>query len=165
MKKIIVIPFLLLSILSWAQTDSTVAPPYKRLPYLPAFRLLETDSSSYFSKNDLPKNKPVLIILFDPSCDHCKHETEEILKNIDQFKSIQIVMATNADFAKMRSFYKNYGLSQYNNIHVGSDYQFILAPFFMIRNLPYLAMYDKKWKLITTFEGTMKIEKLLKTFE
>src|SRR5438105_1375160 len=63
MKKILVLPLLFIAIFSLAQKDSTIEPAYKRIPVLPAFKLLEADSVSYFSKNDLPKNKPVLIIL------------------------------------------------------------------------------------------------------
>ena len=104
-------------------------------------------------------------MLFDPNCDHCQHETEEILKRIDDFKKIQILMVTNADFADLRKFYNNYGLAQYKNIVAGVELKYFLATFFAIRNLPFLAMYDKKGNLITTFEGTMKIDKILQTFE
>ena len=32
-------------------------------------------------------------------------------------------------------------------------------------NLPYLALYDKKGQLITTFEGTQKADTILDAFE
>ena len=35
-----------------------------------------------------------MLMVFSPDCEHCQHETEEIIKNIDQFKKYQIVMAT-----------------------------------------------------------------------
>src|SRR5215813_10806079 len=79
---------------SFGQQDS-LAPPYKRFPTIPPFKLLKIDSSSYFTKSDLKKNRPVLIILFNPDCEYCQHETEQILKNIDEFKDIQIIMSTN----------------------------------------------------------------------
>src|SRR5438477_8536988 len=86
-----------ITISCFSQVDSTVLPPYKRSRLVPAFDLLMTDSVSHYTRNDLPSSKPVLIILFDPNCDHCQHETEEILKNIDSLRNIEIVMATNAD--------------------------------------------------------------------
>jgi thioredoxin-related protein len=163
MKSFFAIVLLLSSHALFAQKDS-IAPGYLRNPTVPPFRLLQVDSSSYFTKADLKKKKAVLIILFDPSCEHCKHETEAILNNIDSFKNVEIVMATNASFDKMKEFYEHFGLANVRNIHVGIDYQTILAPFYMIRNLPYLAMYDRKGNLISTFEGTMKIEKLVAMF-
>jgi thiol-disulfide isomerase/thioredoxin len=154
---------LLFSAIAMAQ-DSTSAP-YLRFPTLPPFRLLQVDSTSYFTKEDLPKKHAVLIILFSPDCEHCQHETEQIIARINDFKKIEVVMATSMSFDLMKKFYQKYDLGRFENIRVGRDYQFILPSFFMIRNLPYLAMYDKKGKLLTTFEGTMKIDDILKAFD
>ena len=113
---------------------------------------------------DLPQNKPVLIILFDPNCEHCQRETEEILKNIDSLSNIQIVMATNASFADLKKFYQSYQLNRVENIVAGVEPKYFLASFFAIRNLPYLAMYDNKGRLLTTHEGNMKISNILKVY-
>lgn len=150
---------------SFAQQDSAAAPPYKRFPNVPPFKLLETDSVTIFTKDDLKKNKKVLLILFNPGCDHCKHETEELIKHIDDFKKVQIIMATTAPFADMKEFYTNFNLARFDNIKTGKDIQSFLPSFFMIYSLPYLAMYDKKGKLISIFEGTMKMEDLIKVFK
>ena len=148
-----------------AQKSLTPAPPYQRFPTIPPFKLLTIDSSTYFTKTDLKKHKPLLLILFDPDCEHCRFETQEILDNIDEFKKIQIVMATILPFNMMKAFYEKYELQKFKNITVGQDFQYILPGFYLNRNLPYLALYDKKGKLLTTFEGTMKIENLLDIFK
>jgi thioredoxin-related protein len=148
----------------FCQQDSASLPPYKRFPTVPPFKLLKVDSSTYFTKNDLKKNKVVLIILFNPDCDHCEHETEEIIKNIDQLKNVQIVMSTSMSFDAMKSFYEKYDLKDFENIVVGRDFQYILPSFYQIRFMPYLAMYDKKGNLLTTFQGSMKIDDLIKVF-
>ena len=44
---------------------------------------------------------------------------------------------------------------------MGQDFRYYLPPFYQMRNLPYLAFYDKKKKLISVFEGSMPIEKAL----
>lgn len=139
--------------------------PYKRFPTVPPFKLLKIDSTSYFTKSDLKKNKPVLIILFNPDCDHCKHEIEEIIKDMDELKDIQIVMTTMMPFDLMKSFYEKYGLDKFDNVTVGRDFQYLLPTFYQIRFMPYLAMYDKKGNLLTTFEGTMKIDDLVNVFK
>jgi hypothetical protein len=48
---------------------------------------------------------------------------------------------------------------------IGRDEKFVLPPFYKIRSLPYLALYDKKGKLITTFEGTQKADTILNAFK
>ncbi len=106
-----------------------------------------------------------MIILFNPDCDHCKHEIEEIIKNIEQLKNVQIVMATNMSFDIMKSFYEKYDLEKFENITVGRDFQYLLPSFYQIRFMPYLAMYDKKRNLLNSFEGSMKIEDLINIFK
>jgi thiol-disulfide isomerase/thioredoxin len=177
MKKIFLL-FILISVtlFSFSQTDSAkksssynqqenvTLPPYKRFPTVPPLKLLLLDSTSYFTKNDLKKNKPVLIIVFNPDCEHCKHETEEIIKNIDSLKNIQIIMATMMPFDLMKSFYEKYELQRFQNITVGKDVQYTLPSFYQMHFMPYLAMYDKKGNLLDTFEGSMKIEDLIHIF-
>jgi thiol-disulfide isomerase/thioredoxin len=166
MKKIFLLTCLVsISLLSFCQQDSIQLPPFKRFPTVPPFKLLKIDSSTYFTKNDLPRNKPVLIIVFNPDCEHCKHETEQIIKNIDELKNVQIVMATIMPFDMMRSFYEKYELKRFENITVGKDTQYMLPSFFQMHFMPYLAMYNKKGNLLTTFEGSMKIEDLISTFK
>jgi thioredoxin-related protein len=151
------------SVAAFCQTDST-QPPYKRFPVLPPLKLYLIDSSSFFTKNDFKKKTDVLIMLFNPECDHCQHETEEIINHIDQFKNVQIVMATMMPFDAMKSFYQKYELSKYKNIVVGQDQNFFLIPFYSVSNLPFLAFYDKEGNLISVFEGSLPIEKILAEF-
>jgi cytochrome oxidase Cu insertion factor (SCO1/SenC/PrrC family) len=163
MKFIPLVVALLLTFSLNGQTDS-IQPPYKRFPTPPPFKLLLTDSSSYFTKADLEKKKPLLIMLFSPDCDHCKHGTEELIKNIDKFKKVQIVMATFQPFADMKKFYADFQLNRYENIIVGKDINFILPPFYNIRNMPFLAFYDKKGQLISVFEGNLPMDKIAEKF-
>jgi thiol-disulfide isomerase/thioredoxin len=150
---------------SYNQQENVTLAPYKRFPTVPPLKLLLLDSTSYFTKNDLKKNKPVLIIVFNPDCEHCKHETEELIKNIDSLKNVQIIMATMMPFDLMKSFYENYDLQRFQNITVGKDVQYTLPSFYQMHFMPYLAMYDKKGNLLATFEGAMKIEDLIHTFK
>jgi thioredoxin-related protein len=144
---------------------NTDIPPFKRFPTVPPFKILKVDSVTLFTKDQLAAKKPVLLILFSPDCDHCKHETEELIKNIDKFKKIQIVMATPMPFDKMKEFYTHYDLQRFKNITMGRDISFILPPFFNVRTLPFLAFYDKSGNLIDTFEGSLPIEKVLEKFK
>jgi thioredoxin-related protein len=154
----------LLAITLFSQTDSTL-PPYKRFPSFPPVRLLNTDSSSFFTKTDLDKKASALLILFNPQCEHCQQETAAIIKHIDKFRHIQIVMATYAPFDSMMAFRERYQLANYKNIVVAQDTHYFLTSFFTIHSLPFLAFYNRKKELITVFEGSMPIEKVLAIFE
>jgi len=138
--------------------------PYLKYPTVPPFHLLKLDSATYLTKDDIKKHRLTMVMFFSPDCDHCKHQTESILANAKKFKEVEIVMATYQPFSEMKDFYAHYHLDQHPNIKIGRDEKFFLAPFYKIRNLPYLALYDKKGNLITTFEGTQKAETLIDAF-
>ncbi len=106
-----------------------------------------------------------MIMLFNPDCDHCQHETEELIKNMDDFKNIQIIMATMMSFDMMKAFEEKYELAKYKNIIVGQDQNFFLIPFYAVRNLPFLAFYNKKGNLISVLEGSVPIKNALAQFD
>lgn len=155
--------FLTLGIAGFGQQDS-VLPAYQRYPTLPALQLLLSDSTTKYTKENVPKKKPVLLIFFSPDCEHCQHETEQLMLNKEALKDIHIVMATTLPIYKMKAFAEQYGLTELPNVVVGRDLYYLLPGFYEIRNLPYLALYDKKGKLIQTFEGNVGWEKILQTF-
>ena len=154
--------FIQLAVITIAQQTE---PPYKRFPTLPPLKLLLTDSTTQFTEKDLKKNLPVFVILFSPDCDHCKKGTEELIANIDQFKNIQIVMTTIQPFDKMKEFYYNYQLERFKNITVGRDQFFLLPTFYRIKNMPFLAFYNKKGGLINIAEGALPVTKVLEFFK
>ena len=143
------------------QVDSVPLAPYQKFPNNPPIDILLLDSVTRFKTTDLDKQKPVVLMIFSPDCDHCQHETEAIIKNIDSFKDVQIVMVTWLAFAEMKSFYKRYELDRFPNIVMGHDTRFMLPPYFGFHNLPFMAFYDKKKKFVSVFEGSMPVEKLI----
>ncbi len=147
----------------FAQSDSLKAP-YLRFPTIPLFTLLKVDSSK-LTRDDLSKNKKTLIMYFSPDCDHCKHQTDSMLASMKKFEDVQILMATYQPFEQMQLFYKDYKIAGYSNIKMGRDTQFFFPPFYKILNLPFMVLYNNKGKLITTFEGTTPINKLLEAFK
>jgi cytochrome oxidase Cu insertion factor (SCO1/SenC/PrrC family) len=153
--------FLFFSFSGFAQTDSTKIPPYQRYPTLPPIQILLSDSSTMFTKAQIQNGKPVLFMIFSPDCSHCQHETEELIAHMDELKDDQIVMITYHPLYMMKDFIANYGLSKYSNIVVGKDIYYITTGFFDIHNIPYLAMYNKKGKLIEGFEGSLPIPKVI----
>lgn len=74
-------------------------------------------------------------------------------------------MATTLPFDKMRAFYKEYNLQRFPNIVVGRDVDYLIPVFYNVRNMPYLAFYDKKGDLIDVSEGALSVEKVLEKFE
>src|SRR5664279_4526352 len=148
-----------------AQTPVNVPEaPYLKNPGIPPFRLLETDSLHYLTKDDLKKNQKVLLIFFSPECEHCKHQMRDILADFSKFKDIEIVMATFQPFEQMQTFYNYYRIADHPNILMGRDEKYMLPPYYRMQSLPYLALYDKKGNYITHFEGNQKVDTILNAF-
>lgn len=164
MKYIIALTLLICSTVAFSQIDS-VTPPYKKFPTLPPVQLLLGDSATVYKKENFPKKKPVLIMIFSPECSHCQHTAEELVKNKEGIKNFSIVMATLHPIYQMNEFVKTYKLNTLNNVVVGKDVHFILPSFYKLSNLPYLAFYDRKGNLIKTFEGSMTMAAIINTFK
>ncbi|HET7896711.1 MAG TPA: redoxin domain-containing protein [Flavisolibacter sp.] len=163
--KMILSTLLLCITISVTAQQSPTEPAYKRYPTVPALQLLLGDSTTKYTKDDLPKKTPVLLMIFSPECDHCQHEAEQIVANKEALQNIHIVMATTYPIYQMKAFAETYGLASMKNVVMGRDPYYLLPSFYEMHNFPYLALYDKKGNLIRTFEGSVGIDKVLQTFK
>lgn len=155
--------FILLSVSLQGLLAQVDTPAYKRFPSIPPLNLVQIDSTM-LTKENLKKHQATMIMYFSPSCEHCQHQMEDMAKHMNELKKIQIVMVTYQPMDEMVNFYKNYKIATYPNIKMGRDAKFTLPPFYHINSLPFMALYDKKGNFITSFEGNVKIEKLLQAF-
>ncbi len=151
--------FLLTGIKGISQTNDE-EPVYLRFPTIPTFTVYKAPDSTEFSRENLQKKKPVLFIIFSPDCEHCQHETEELIANIDKFRNTQIVMVTYLPYDEMIAFYKNYKIANYPQITMARDTKFFFPVFFKVKNLPSIFLYDKKGDFKKAFEGSVKIDSI-----
>ena len=128
------------------------------------FSLLTVDST-IITRENLTSGKPVMVMYFNPGCDHCQHQMEDMIEHKDALKEVQIVMATYAPLDELIEFIGKYKLAEFPNIKVGRDTKYMLQPFFKIGGLPYQAFYEADAKLITTYEGNVKIDTMLNAFK
>jgi len=154
--------FLLVALSASAQPLSDTIPVYKRFPELPQFTIMRLPDSTRFTREDLPRKKPSIIMLFSPDCEHCKHAMHDLLAKYDEWKNAELVLVSSLDFEYIRKFYDEYQLSKYPNIVIGRDGSFYLGSFYKIRSYPSLYVYDKKQKLVTEFLGKINPDDLLK---
>jgi hypothetical protein len=69
---------------------------------------------------------------------------EDMLGRIDDLKHVQIILATYRPMEELIAFQNKYKLPEHSNIQAGRDTKYFIQPFYRIKNLPYLALYDKK---------------------
>lgn len=145
---------------SQAAESDTTKPVYLRFPTIPQFTIYKASDSTKFTREDLEKRKPTVFIIFSPDCEHCQHETEALIANIDKFKHAQIVMVEYLSHEQMVKFYKDYKIENYPNIIMGRDPKYFLPLFFKVESLPAIYVYDKKGKFKQAFSGSVKMDKI-----
>ena len=162
MKKGLLIIFLLAIIpeaKAFIKTDS-IPQHLLNLP-LPDFKILLVDGKKNFYTENLSPDKKTMIMYFSPECDHCRYQTKELLKHIDQFSEVQIVMSTVLPFETMKQFYDDLKIGQYKNIIMGRDVLFFFPKYFRNQYLPGIAVYDKNKTLLNFYDGGAKTEELI----
>lgn len=160
MKAVLFFCFLLMELNGFTQIDTTT-PPFKKYPTLPPLQLILADSTTKYTKADLPKNKPVVLMLFSPDCEHCRHEAEQIAAHQEEVKDIHFVLVTTFPLYRIKAFVEAHGLAGMKNVVVAKDPYYLLLPFYDVRSLPFFALYNKKGKLVEAREGTLTIDRIL----
>ncbi len=163
MKKLLILfaSVIFISNLFAGNKPDSIPAHLKNAPF-PDFKLLLADSTTVFYNDGLSKKKNIILIGFSPECEHCRHQTEELLKHIKEFKETQIVMSTTLPFEKMKAFYKEMNISKYKNIIMGRDVLFYFPKYFRNGYLPGIAVYNKKRTLLNFYDGGVKTEELIK---
>jgi cytochrome oxidase Cu insertion factor (SCO1/SenC/PrrC family) len=161
---IVIFTSLFFTLSAQAQEDSVPLAPYLKTRQVPGFKLLLTDSATYFYKYQLKKSTPSIIIFFNPECDHCQTEAKHISDSIQLLQKVQIVFASSAPLADIKKFADEYGLLSHPNIKVGRDEKYFLSTFYRLRYAPFVAVYDEKGDLMKVFEGGTTIKILSQLF-
>lgn len=129
-------------------------------PGIPPFRIALTDKT-IFSKTNIKADKPLILVYFDPDCDHCRDFTKQLTGNIDRFKNAQIVMISYQPLDMLRQFETNYQLKKFSNIKVGTEgYTLVVQQFYNISRFPFVALYNKKGTVINTYALAPAIDEL-----
>jgi thiol-disulfide isomerase/thioredoxin len=163
MKKIPLLLFILgVSLHSFSQTDSTA--PYWKERTMPAFSLLDKDSIP-FTQNILAADKNIIIMLFNPECDHCQKQLELLLSIPEVANSAELVLSSIETIEKNNIFYKKFHLENYPFVHLGKDYKYLFGKYFRPTTIPVLAFYNKKKEFVLINQGNAAKKVIVKALE
>lgn len=132
-------------------------PLYKQFTFIPPFSVINIAVGTTYTKDDLIKKKPTLIILFSPDCDHCKQFTKQLIAQISLFSKYQILMVSFLDNLLIKQFYTDFELWKYHNITVAKDNTYYFGTFYAIHTYPTIVIYDKKGKLVKLYAGNVPL--------
>ena len=124
---------------------------YSQMGKVPPFQIIQSNRKVFKAEN-LPIDKPIIIVYFSPDCEECQKFTEELLKRMDDFKKASIAMITYLPVETVTQFIAKYNLNIYPNIFVGTEgTSFFLRGYYKIVRFPFIALYNKNGDLIKIY--------------
>jgi thiol-disulfide isomerase/thioredoxin len=115
-----------------------------------------------FNSTELPKGKPVVIIYFDPDCDHCQKMMDTLFKKINSFKKAELVLVTYKPLNELAAFEKKYNIHKYENIKAGTEGTvFYLRNYYKLIKMPFTALYDKRGNYSYSYKDQVPLNDLL----
>jgi hypothetical protein len=128
------------------------------------------------TRNDLPKmvitsldgsqvnvhelKSNIILVLFQPDCDHCQREAKEIRDHLDAFKNYSLYFISADQMPAIEKFGKDYDLLGHTNINFGmTTVQHVLDNFGPI-DAPSVYIYVNQ-QLQHKFNGETPIVKIL----
>lgn len=104
----------------------------------------------------------VALILFQPDCDHCQREAEDIRRNIESFKDFELYFISSAPIEEVIQFARQYDLEKWKQVHLGTTTVPDILRSFGPIDAPSIYLYGKDGKLIQSFNGEVAVEVVLK---
>ena len=132
---------------SAAVVDTFKADKNKKGDKIPEMTLKTWDDKTITTK-DLVANQPILFVLFNPGCGHCKDIMLNVKKNLGMFKNTNIVFVAGTPLQEqLPSFVKAMELIEVKEMMVAGDVSGIIEQTFEYNGIPQIMLYDKNHKL------------------
>ncbi len=134
------------------------APAMQTVNDLPMLSITQVDGSTVFLRD--VQNK-VVLIFFNPDCDHCQREAKLISEQKQIFKNHLVYFISNDEMANIQKFAIDYNLLD-GNFHFaraeGAEVYRAMGP---MPSVPAIFIYDN-YKLVKRLEGEVKLEEVMK---
>lgn len=126
---------------------------------IPPFRYV-THQRKFITNQDIPVNKPVIMVLFNPTCDHCQKAAQILKDNKALFGQSTVVLVTFvSNFGELEGFVQSQGLAMEPNFFICAAEEKAITSYFMPNYiLPQILVYNKQHKLKKVFYETMQAD-------
>jgi len=117
--------------------------------------LFTLDSTSF----SFPIAKPVVLVLFNSTCEHCQYELGQIKENIANFNEVELVFLSSESIATIKQVAEGFdSVSNLNFVKINPED--VYENFGTVR-FPTIFIYNTTGKLVKEFKGETKIEAIL----
>lgn len=122
---------------------------------LPNFKLLLSDSATILNTQEIPMEKPFVMLLISPDCPYSKSQVGSIVKNIQLLKDLHIYIIMIHPLRRMLEFQNEFDLKKYKAITIGQDGSAAFGRYFAVTGVPFIAIYHKNKQLYRAKAGTL----------
>lgn len=127
---------------------------------------VHTLDSVKLTEKDFKNNGNLIVMCFNPTCDHCQTMTLAIEKDIDKFKKTEILLISAPSLVSYLDFFNNVTRhTKYPKIHVGVDSAGFINKTYEYGTLPQINVYDKNRKLVKVLHGQQTLDNILPYIE
>jgi protein-disulfide isomerase len=128
---------------------------------MPSFQLTDLQGK-LITKDSLKADTSTLFLFFDPECEHCKEEFEQINDYRDFLSDCQMVFVSTLPEKTIAEFLQQIDFQILENMFVLRDKNAELAGKMDIKSIPSVLIYNKDRQLVKRYAGQVKAETLIK---
>lgn len=136
----------------------------EQIQSLPDFEF-QVINGEVFKSSDIKVDLPVVVVYFNPNCEECQYEIQQIRDNISLFQDVQILLVSPVKKEVLLEFYDKYNLDKYSQITVLLDHKDNFHTVFGPASYPTIFIYNKLHQLIKRYKGETKVEAVLKALQ
>lgn len=160
----VIIPFALMGIIFYLFFNfQKKKEKTEQLKSIPSFSVKDIHGNT-ITQNNIPAGNKILVY-FNPGCEYCQAEMEELSQINGKHKDFHWVMFTDKPLEEISAFAKKYHLDKAENIKWCNDPQSLVYQKFAMTGIPYFLGYNSENKLVHRSTGATKIEKVLADFD
>lgn len=123
---------------------------------LPPLSLTGLDGSEF----SIPGDKPVVLVYFNATCDHCQRQFEAMQKSSHQFEGATVIFMSSQPLEDLRSYFAHTDLSNFTVVQVRPDE---VSERFGVLALPQIFVYDANRQLRDLFTGETPPDQIVRS--
>lgn len=156
----------------FCQKDEEPKVPPAMAPYyyksvgapMPPLKLIAGDK--FITTKDVRNKANLFLMIYNPLCDHCQHQTNAVIKNIASLKESHFILVASPEMKQYApDFEKATNISKYPSLQVSYDSCRLIERLNTFLGLPQVNIYDHDRKLMKVFTSDFPIDSLIKYME
>jgi peroxiredoxin len=124
-----------------------------RASELPPLSLTALDGNAF----RIPQGKPIVLIYFNSTCDHCQRQLEAMRKERGLLDDVTVILMSAQPLEDLHAYFNGIDLGHFNVVHVPPEQ---VSEKFGVLALPQVFVFGANRQLLDLFAGETAPEKI-----